>query len=162
ADQPTGRVIYVPNARVFTVPQTNYHRGLPYIFDDIVANISFESDSRKARQILAETGRRHALPDPAGADAQTPAAHTGRSPRERGVRLMMRYMVDARQRTPTQSAIWEDVLRAFAAHDDIRFAYRTFRRVEREPSLPPLDGVPRAGSEHSLASTVGGTSSRDK
>src|SRR5690606_31191468 len=77
ADQPTGRVIYVPNARVFTVPQINYHRGLPYIFDDIVVNISFESDWRKARKLLKEIGRRHALPDPASADAQKPASDTG-------------------------------------------------------------------------------------
>lgn len=152
ADQSTGRVIYVPNAQVFTQPQINYHRGLPYIFDDLMVNITFESNWRKAKEILLDIGRRHALHDAKRLPNDEPSmgetgffmlggakdAQVFTSVRHSGVRLMLRYAVDPRRRTPTHSAIWEDVLEAFSLHDDIRWAYRTYRRVEL-PGPPALE-----------------------
>ena len=39
----------------------------------------------------------------------------------------MRYICDPRKRRVTEHEIWEDVLRAFATHKDIEFAYPTQR-----------------------------------
>ena len=110
ADQATGRVIYVPNAHVFTQPQINYHRGLPCIFDDLMVNITFESNWRKAKDLLKEIGRRHALPDPSRRLGDERMGDTGffllggsrecevfTSVRHSGVRLMLSYAVVARR-----------------------------------------------------------------
>lgn len=151
ADQSTGRVIYVPNARVFNFTQINFHRGLPFIFEDLTVNITFESNWKKAKEILLEIGRKHALPDPARlANSQLSKGDTGfyllggtkdvqvfTAVRHSGVRLRLRYAVDPRKRTPTASAVWEEVLAAFAREEDIMWAYRTYRRVELEPPPRP-------------------------
>jgi hypothetical protein len=54
-----------------------------------------------------------------------------------GVLLTMRYLCDPRRRRGSEEAIWEDVLDAFAARDDIDFAYPTQRfydnRTEGKP-----------------------------
>lgn len=162
ADQTTGRVIYVPNATVFTQPQVNYHRGLPYIFDDLMVNITFESNWRKAKELMLECAKRHARKTHARPPDGVSMGDTGyfllggatecevfTSVRHSGVRLMLRYPVDVRRRTPTHAAIWEDILEAFAPHDDIMWAYRTFRRVEldgpreRVPEPTPKELAPQ-------------------
>ena len=44
-----------------------------------------------------------------------------------GVVLTMRYLSDPRKRRSSEQVIWEDILRAFARHKDIDFAYPTTR-----------------------------------
>ena len=46
---------------------------------------------------------------------------------DHGVTLTIRYICEPRKRRSSAGAIWEDVLRAFAAEDDIDFAYPTTR-----------------------------------
>lgn len=145
ADQSTGRIIHVPNGRVFTEPQANYTRGFNYIWNELPVMITFESDWRKARELLQEIVSRHAeeISEHArGAMMQssgsfmiiysnvTPIVYT--DIRENGVRLTMRYLCDPRRRRGSGNAIWEDVLDAFRQHDDIRFAYPTTRFVQLE------------------------------
>ena len=58
-----------------------------------------------------------------------------------GVRLTIRYLTIPRQRRNTETAMWEDILEAFAAEPDIEFAYPTVRRYihpeEAKPALRP-------------------------
>ena len=54
ADQSTGRIIHIPNGIVFTEPQANYTAGFQYIWHEISVLITFESDWKKAKQILKE------------------------------------------------------------------------------------------------------------
>lgn len=161
ADQSTGRVIFVPNGRVFTSPQINYHRGLPFIFEDLAVNITFESNWKKAKEILLAIGKKYALPDPARlANPQhsskgdtgfyllggTKDVQVFTSVRHSGVRLRLRYAVDPRNRTPTATAVWEEVLAAFDKEPDIMWAYRTYRRVELDPP-PREERVPEHRAE---------------
>ncbi|MEE9218762.1 MAG: hypothetical protein V3U98_06810 [Acidobacteriota bacterium] len=44
-----------------------------------------------------------------------------------GVTLTVRYICEPRQRRASEAAIWEDVLRAFSACDDVDLAYPTTR-----------------------------------
>ena len=50
---------------------------------------------------------------------------------ESGILLTMRFMCDARKRRATEHLVWEDVLKEFAGHKNIEFAYPTQRFFTR-------------------------------
>ena len=54
ADQSTGRVVHVPNQKVFTEPVANFNKGFSYIWNEIPVTITFESNWRRARELLLE------------------------------------------------------------------------------------------------------------
>lgn len=141
ADQSTGRVVHVPNSKVFTEPVANYTVEFPYIWNEVPVLVTFESDWRKARRILETV-----VDEVAGEVVEearnavrrasrkylihyrhvTPIVYT--SVQESGVLLTVRYICGARSRRGTEEGIWEKVLDAFDAEPDIDFAYPT-RRV---------------------------------
>jgi small-conductance mechanosensitive channel len=140
ADQSTGRVIHVPNGRVFTDALANYSKGFQYIWDEVAVLVTFESDWEKAKRILREIAARHAehLSEEAERGVReasmkfmifysklTPIVYT--SVEDCGVLLTLRYLTEPQERRGRMEAIWEDVLRAFSRHDDIDFAYPTQR-----------------------------------
>jgi small-conductance mechanosensitive channel len=142
SDQSTGRIIHVPNGRLFQEPLANYTRGFMYLWNEITVTVTFESDWREAKRLLLEIGERHRL----GADIEAqilaegaqymifystlaPAVFTSGAPN--GVALSLRYMCGARQRRTSAQLIWEDVLDAYRAHAAIDFAYPTQRFFDR-------------------------------
>jgi small-conductance mechanosensitive channel len=140
ADQSTGRVIHIPNGKVFTDEVANYSTGFRYIWNEIPVTVTFESDWREAKAQLGEIAVRHAahLSEQARRNVQqaanrymlsyatlTPIVYTSVVPH--GVRLTARYLCEPRQRRGSAQAIWEDVLEAFEAHPEIVFAYPTQR-----------------------------------
>ncbi|MFH1765372.1 MAG: mechanosensitive ion channel domain-containing protein [Gemmatimonadota bacterium] len=54
ADQSTGRIIHVPNFLVFTEPLYNYTAQFEFIWNELPILLTFESDWRKAKEILQE------------------------------------------------------------------------------------------------------------
>ena len=52
ADQSTGRIVHVPNARLLTEPTANYTAQFPFIWNEVPVLITFESDWKKAKGIL--------------------------------------------------------------------------------------------------------------
>lgn len=140
ADQSTGRVIHIPNGKVFREPQANFTQAFAYIWNEIPVLVTFESNWRKAKGLLEEIGTRHALHLSAAAEEEIRAAarrfmifYTKLSPAvytsvaDSGVMLTIRYLCDPRQRRGTNQAIWEDVLDTFATCDDVDLAYPTYR-----------------------------------
>ncbi len=140
ADQSTGRIIHVPNSMVLRAPLSNYHIGFEYIWNEIPVLITFESDWRKAKELLLGIGRENADYLSQGAQAQirnaarkylivagklTPTVYT--TVKASGVMLTIRYLVDPRQRRGTEQKIWEDILDAFAKEPAIDLAYPTTR-----------------------------------
>jgi small-conductance mechanosensitive channel len=140
ADQSTGRVIHVPNGKVFTEAQANYHKGFQYIWNEIPVLITFESNWERAKKILQEIGIKHAEHLSASAEQRikeasqkfmifysklTPAVYT--TVKDSGVLLTIRYLCEPRRRRDSEQAIWEDILEAFATCPDIDFAYPTQR-----------------------------------
>jgi small-conductance mechanosensitive channel len=142
ADQSTGRIIHVPNGRLFTEPLANYTKAFPYLWNEVPVVVTFESNWREAKRLLLEIGHGHRL------DAETerqllsqsgeylifystvaPAVYTRGG--DYGVVLTLRYMCGARQRRGTEQSIWEAVLDAFGQRDDIDFAYPTQRFFDR-------------------------------
>ncbi len=57
----------------------------------------------------------------------TPIVYT--SVKDSGITLTMRYLVNPRKRRSTEHTIWEDVLKTFAIHKDIDFAYPTQKYI---------------------------------
>ncbi len=52
ADQSTGRLMHIPNGQIFSNPVANYTAGFNYIWNEIPVLITFESDWKKATDIL--------------------------------------------------------------------------------------------------------------
>jgi len=140
ADQSTGRIIHIPNGRVFTEPIANYSKGFQYIWNEVPVLITFESNWRKAKEILLEIAARHAEHLSKAAEEKvreaarkfmifytklTPTVYT--SVEESGILLTIRYLCEPRRRRNSEQAIWEDILSEFAKCDDIDFAYPTRR-----------------------------------
>ena len=140
ADQSTGRIIHMPNSMVLRLPLSNYHIGFEYIWNEIPVLVTFESNWKKAKELLLGIGRENAEYLSQGAQAQirnaarkylivagklTPTVYT--TVKDSGIMRTIRYLVDPRQRRGTEQKIWEDILDAFAKEPDIALAYPTTR-----------------------------------
>ena len=145
ADQSTGRIIKIPNGKVFTEMLANYSKGFRYIWNEVPVLVTFESNWKKAKEILGEIVRQRAehLTERAAkrvkeASARmmvfyttlTPTVYT--SVKDCGVLLTARYLCKPRERRESEQAIWEDILSRFAECDDIDFAYPTVRRYNNQ------------------------------
>ncbi|PRY10012.1 small-conductance mechanosensitive channel [Pontibacter ummariensis] len=154
ADQATGRIVNIPNGRLFTTPQANYNYGFPFVWQEIPVRVTFESNWQKAKSILLEVASRHAeqLSDAAKAqvrresqrhlifyDDLQPDIYT--SVQDNGIQLTVRYMCSLMRRRKSSHLIWEEVLAAFLAAPDIQFAYPTTRFYQgyegQSPESPP-------------------------
>lgn len=155
ADQSTGRVIHVPNAKVFSEPLANYTAEFPYIWHEIPVLVTFESDWRRAKEILRRVVEAEAdgVVEEAKAAVHrasrkflifyrllTPTVYT--SVADSGVMLTMRFICPVRERRGLSERIWEAVLAAFAEEDGIDLAYPTQRLYANL-----LEGKPGARAE---------------
>lgn len=157
ADQSTGRIIHVPNGKIFTEPQANYTKGFLYIWNEIPVLVTFESDWQLAKKLLSEIINRHAEHLSKSAESSlrdaarrymifysnlTPIVYT--SVEDSGVMLTIRYLCDPRNRRGSAEKIWEDILQTFAKRSNIDFAYPTQRffntRAEGKFGTPPVEG----------------------
>lgn len=140
ADQSTGRIIHIPNGWVFKYPQANYNQGFPHIWNEIGVQITFESNWKKAKDLLDDIVKKHADQFSFSARKKlleaskqfmifyrtlTPIVYV--SVKDSGVMLTMRYLTQPRKRRSSEDLIWKDVLEVFAKHNDIDFAYPTQR-----------------------------------
>ncbi len=154
ADQSTGRVIHIPNGKIFTEVLANYSQGFEYLWNEIPVLVTFESDWRKAKSLLSEIAEKHgtALSESAANKLReaakkfmifytklTPAVYT--TVKDCGVMLTIRYLCEPRKRRGSEQDIWEDILDRFAEHSDIDFAYPTQRfyqnATEGKPGTRP-------------------------
>jgi len=157
ADQSTGRIIHIPNDRVFNSAIANYTQEFPYIWDEIPVLITFESNWAKAKRLLEDVLADFALTFTEVEERElreiathyyiklgklTPRIYT--SVADSGVALTMRYLTPVRQRRGRKEDIWEGVLRTFAQEDDIDLAYNTGRVFYN-----PREGKPGAGGPQS-------------
>jgi small-conductance mechanosensitive channel len=140
ADQSTGRVIHLPNSLIISEVIANYTRGFEFIWNEIAVLVTFESNWKKAKNILLEIARKHAAHLTKDAEkrikeaskrymifftALTPTVYT--AVRDCGVLLTIRYLISPRSRRSSEQSIWEDILAAFSDCTDIDFAYPTQR-----------------------------------
>jgi len=139
-DSNTGRIIHVPNGRVFTDDLANYGKGFKYIWNEIKVLVTFESNWKKAKKILKTIANDHSeyVTTEAAREYEKatqlfmiqkpnfkPEVYT--KVEDSGVNLTIRYLCNPRKRRFTAQIIWEEVLNEFDKHNDIGFAYPTIR-----------------------------------
>lgn len=158
ADQSTGRIVHIPNSKVLREPLANYQIGFEYVWNEIPVLVTFESNWRKAKELLGRIAREKAEHLLEGAQEQirhaaekycifygklTPIVYT--TVKESGVMLTIRYLVNPRQRRTTEEQIWEAALDQFANAPDIDLAYPTTRFYSMDsPIKAPHAKEPRS------------------
>jgi len=141
ADQSTGRLIHVPNGKVFTEHLINYTEGFPYIWEELGVLVTFESDWRAAEALVVSVLAEHA-PDTSDGAVERAIRDAGNiylirythiTPTtyvkvlDSGVNIIARYLVGVRERRSYQDGIWRAVLDGIAENDRIELAYPTIR-----------------------------------
>jgi len=142
SDQSTGRIIQVPNAKIFTEAQAVYAKGFEYIWNEIPVLITFESDWQKAKKILTDIANTYYKDISVEARKKlnqasknymiyyrklTPIVYT--DVKNSGVLLTIRYLCDPYHRRGSQQQVWEQILLTFEKHEDLDLAYPTIRRI---------------------------------
>ncbi|MBK6266273.1 mechanosensitive ion channel family protein [Marivirga sp. S37H4] len=150
SDQSTGRIIHIPNGKVFSVSQANYNQGFSHVWNETKVNITFESDWKLAKVILTEIVNKHAEELSFSAKRKlleaskkymifysnlTPFIYT--SVKDRGVELTIRYLSLPKKRRVIEHVIWEEILERFSKEETISLAYPT-QRVYFEGDNPLL------------------------
>lgn len=141
ADDHTGRVIHVPNGKIFSEALANYGKSFKYIWNEIPVLITFESDWKKAKKILTDIVLKNSKIQTKSAEKKFDEATKKfmlKKPdlepivitkvEASGVELTLRYLCRPLLRRDSAHKIWEDILLGFENHTDIDFAYPTERR----------------------------------
>ena len=142
ADDHTGRLIHVPNCLIFTATLANYGKGFKYIWNEMPVLVTFESDWRKAKNILLKIVHENSIIQTKSAEKKFKEAKKVfmlKKPdleptvitkvEDSGVELTLRYLCRPDMRRETEHKIWEDILDKFDKYDNIDFAYPTQRRT---------------------------------
>ncbi|MGB1243769.1 MAG: hypothetical protein ACPG49_14685, partial [Chitinophagales bacterium] len=126
--------------KVFYDSVANYNKGFTYIWNEIPVLLTFESDWKKAKQILQiivneetrNTSEQAQFKLRKAAEKYmimytklTPIVYT--EVKDSGIMLTIRYLTNPRSRRGSNQLLWESILTEFAKHDDIDFAYPTLR-----------------------------------
>jgi small-conductance mechanosensitive channel len=138
AEQSTGRIIHIPNGKIFMDPQANYSQGFNYIWNEQHVNISLDSDYKKAQVILKNMLTSMFQPDFKNIEAAlkraqkehfisfslyTPTVYA--KIHERGIQLSLRYLCNPRKRRFFEHMITEGILDNFKAESSIQIVYPT-------------------------------------
>lgn len=147
AEQPTGRLLHMPNGTLFTEPVANYTEGFRHLWLEIPVLITFESDWEEAELLLSQVIEEVA-PDrsevAAGMELRKSADHyriglTMLDPvvfvtvRQSGILLTARVVAAVGRTRIMEQEIWKGFLRAIADRPDIELAYPTIRTHFRGP-----------------------------
>ncbi|UCC95569.1 MAG: mechanosensitive ion channel [Candidatus Omnitrophota bacterium] len=143
ADQSTGRIVNVPNSEIFKRENYNYSRGFEFIWNEIKVLVTFESDWKRAEEIMIH----HAVKEAKGMEEivkkkitqmtrhymiyyekLTPIVYI--DIKDSGVELSLRYLTEARKRRATHDVLCRAILDDFDKEDKVNFAYTTYRIVK--------------------------------
>jgi len=149
AEQSTGRVVFFPNSFIFKSHYFNYSTGNSFIWDEIRFTVTYESDWKRAREILEEVATR-------ASQTFMDAAKTSQAQLERqyhinlgtltpyvyvsiasnGVDLVLRYLTGIRKRRSTQDQICQEILQAFGNETGIELSAPARRpAAEAKPAV---------------------------
>ena len=142
-DQSTGRVIHIPNSMVFRHAVFNYTRDFEFIWNEIKVVVTFESDWKRAREIILGHAQKEADRIKREVDRLirkmatqyliyyeklTPIVYVKIV--GHGVELSLRYLTEVKKRRSTQDEISKKILDDFGKEPKINFAYETLRIVK--------------------------------
>lgn len=149
-EQSTGRLASIPHNWLFSKNIFNYTSGFRYIWTEVKANITYESDWREAIRLVEE------ILESAAGEIPELAAKQMRVAREKylikmgtltpivytriidfGVELTARFLVPVRSRRATESRVAKEILDAFNASEEVDLAYITYRIVQQGKRKAP-------------------------
>jgi small-conductance mechanosensitive channel len=132
----SGRIVHVPNGRIFRDKLVNYSKGYHYAWNEFTVRIALDSNWQQAKELLRrivnryiEAINRNNEPVIQQATAKHQLFYAKLAPevytRVVGaqIELTTRFLCEPDKRRITMHAIWEDVLREFTAANDIKFVY---------------------------------------
>lgn len=148
ADQYTGRVVSLANRVVFSDPVFNYTQHSSYLWDEIMIPVTYDSNWRRAVEIILAKGDELTARFHAEARAEfqemmkkfpslhevpvEPALYIVMT--DNWIELTLRYIVEARNRRPMKGEIHGELLKCFDNEPGIRVASITVDVV----GFPPI------------------------
>jgi small-conductance mechanosensitive channel len=149
AEQYTGRIVTVANRSVFSDPVFNYTQHWEYLWDEITIPITYDSDWRRAGEIVLDHVEEYAahLQEDAQGKLQAlmkryPVREASVTPRlytmmtDNWIEMTLRYVVEANERRKVAGQLHRELLQHFEQEPEISVASATFEVV----GLPPLQG----------------------
>jgi small-conductance mechanosensitive channel len=136
-EEKSGRGVLIPNATLFQQVIYNYAFETNYILDEVVVNITFESDLDEAEKICLEAART------VTADI---VEQTGQQPFIRaelmdwGLRIRLRYQTPATDRQRVSSEVVQIIFRQFARNEQVEFCYPHSEVLHRPKGERPGGG----------------------
>ena len=163
ADQYTGRLVTVANRVVFSDPVFNYTQHWPYLWDEITIPITYNSDWRRAGELMVEHGREYTAHLQTQAEAKLrslgdayPVHEATVEPTlylvmtDNWIELTLRYVVEAQARRQVKAQLHHELLQHFESEAEITVASATFEIV----GFPPLKSDLRMPHESHEVSTT--------
>ena len=180
AEQYTGRVVTIANRSVFSDPVFNYTQNWRYLWDEITIPFTYDSDWRRAGEIMLEHGEAytsHVQPEAEASlkefRSRYPVRESSVAPRlytvmtDNWIEMTLRYVVDPGERRQVTGRLHRELLNHFEMEPHIEIASATFEIV----GLPPLQHAPMsqreslvttARAEHARSSTAGDAESNER
>jgi small-conductance mechanosensitive channel len=142
-DQPTGRLIIIPNGKVLTDTTRNYTKDHGFIWDEMHIPLTYASNVEKAKKILldaaenctkitqeeAEKGMKH-LGKNYYLEKKTIDPQVFMQLTDNWVRLTLRYITGVRDRREIANTISDTILTSIKKHKDITVASQTIELVK--------------------------------
>jgi len=134
-DQSTGRIVHVPNYKVFSETLANYSKGFQYIWNEITVNMTLDSDWQKAKVLLLDIITQYSshLSNDAGMNIHdanrkymiyynklTPTVYT--HVLDKHIQLSLRYLCEPRNRRNTEHEIWEKILILLKEENEVKLS----------------------------------------
>lgn len=137
-DQPTGRIVIIPNAVIITGTVYNFTKDHNFVWDEITIPITYDSDWRSAREVffaivreeteeltlqaeaeIERIGEKYYLPK----KVVEPSVFLSLT--DNWIRLDIRYVADTRQRRILRDRIMQRLMEAVDAHPEFSVASAT-------------------------------------
>ncbi|RKZ34449.1 mechanosensitive ion channel family protein [bacterium] len=143
-EQSTGRIVIIPNNRVFVHNLFNYTTAFPYIWTELKFTITFESNWKKAADIFEQVLNETVGELPREVERSLREAQGRFLIHYRnfdpivyikivgsGVQLIGRFLIDVRRRRMAESSVFAKVLAKIDEQPDVNLAYTTYRIVNK-------------------------------
>ena len=148
-DQPTGRLSVIPNSLVLSEIADNYNKDHPFVWDEILVPVTYDSDWKAALRLLEDIAesetreytqmseaslsvlsRKYFLPsNPGGARIFVTIT-------DNWIALHVRYITEVRQRRIVKDNLSRKILTEFERHEKIKIASQTMNITVFKPGQP--------------------------
>ena len=132
SDANTGRIIKLPNSLIFNESIEMVGVDNSFVWHEIKYVLAFDSDWKDAERIITNAGENYftnvVLPATLEGHKYLPTDKTKLKPvfavdtNTEGIVLVLRYMVDYLEGTPTKTRLQREILAGFAENTQIKFA----------------------------------------